>query len=79
MPIKEKLKIGDWVIWYGDVCQILDTDEHISSIRAIVFDSTVFDSTFKIFVTMLEREATLISEEEAVFLLLKNKAFIDNP
>ena len=71
---KQEPKVGDWVIWSGYVCQVTDVDENFVSVWAIGFDCG-FTMTINNFIS----DSKFISEQEAIFLLLKNhKAFVGN-
>lgn len=70
----KKLKVGDWIIWAGYVCQVIDIEDWLT-----VIHSVGFESEFKIPTYRLVKESTSITEKEALFLLLKNrKAFVGN-
>lgn len=70
---KENLKVGNWVIWSSYVCQITDVREQLLVLQPIGLTNPFCISYY------LPEELTVISEHEAVWLILKNYgSFIDN-
>lgn len=70
-----KFAVNDWVIWCNYVCHITDANEFRLTLQPIGFENS-FDLPL---CTLEEEYIQIISEQEAILLILKNhKPYLTN-